>query len=157
MGHRGDAIVQFDWTIGEVMKTLKDLNIDENTIIILTSDSGPVVDDGYDDEAVARLGSHKPSGPLRGNKYSSFEDVEKTFSKSFSRPVKRSYNYDLEVYQSDEVKTFHELIKLISSKDGFNEYSYEYYNNVFEELNKKGYIKIFNVKIQPLLFQLTIR
>ena len=83
------------------------------------------------------------------SKYNSFEDVEKTFSKSFSRPVKRSYNYDLEVYQSDEVKTFHELIKLISSKDGFNEYSYDYYNNVFEELNKKGYIKIFNVKINP--------
>lgn len=83
------------------------------------------------------------------NKYTSFEDIEKTFSKSFSRPVKRSYNYDLEVYQSNEVKTFHELIKLISSKDGFNEYSYNYYNNVFEELNKKGYVKIFNVKINP--------
>jgi peptidoglycan pentaglycine glycine transferase (the first glycine) len=83
------------------------------------------------------------------NKYTSFEDIEKTFSKSFSRPVKRSYNYDLEVYQSNEVKTFHELIKLISSKDGFNEYSYDYYNNVFEELNKKGYVKIFNVKINP--------
>ena len=73
MGHRGDAIVQFDWTVGEVMKTLKDLKIDKNTIIILTSDNGPVVDDGYADEAVARLGNHKPAGPLRGNKYSSFE------------------------------------------------------------------------------------
>jgi lipid II:glycine glycyltransferase (peptidoglycan interpeptide bridge formation enzyme) len=83
------------------------------------------------------------------NKFNSFDEVEKTFSKSFSRPIKRSYNYDLEVYESNEVKTFHELIKLISSKDGFNEYSYDYYNNVFEELNKKGYIKIFNVKINP--------
>lgn len=73
MGHRGDAIVQFDWTVGKVMKTLKDLKIDKNTIIILTSDNGPVVDDGYADEAVTRLGNHKPAGPLRGNKYSSFE------------------------------------------------------------------------------------
>ena len=48
------------------------------------------------------------------NKYNSFDEVEKTFSKSFSKPLKRSYNYDIEIYQSDEVKTFHELIKLIS-------------------------------------------
>lgn len=83
------------------------------------------------------------------NKYDSFEEVEKTFSKSFSKPLKRSYNYDIEVYQSNEVKTFHELIKLISNKDGFNEYSYDYYNNVYEELSKKGYIKVYNVKINP--------
>ncbi len=83
------------------------------------------------------------------NKYNSFEEVEKTFSKSFSKPLKRSYNYDLEIYESNEVKTFHELIKLISDKDGFNEYSFDYYNNVYEELSKKGYIKIFNVKINP--------
>lgn len=83
------------------------------------------------------------------NKYNSFDEVEKTFSKSFSKPLKRSYNYDIEIYQSDEVKTFHELIKLISDKDGFNEYSYEYYNNVYEELSKKGYIKVYNVTINP--------
>ena len=83
------------------------------------------------------------------NKYNSFDEVEKTFSKSFSKPLKRSYNYDIEIYQSDEVKTFHELIKLISDKDGFNEYSFDYYNNVYEELSKKGYIKVYNVKINP--------
>ncbi len=81
--------------------------------------------------------------------YPSFEDVEKTFSKSFFRPVKRSYNYDLEVYMSDEVKTFHDLIKLISERDGFHEYSYEYYKNVYDEFNKRKHIKIFNVKINP--------
>ncbi len=83
------------------------------------------------------------------NKYSSFEEVEKTFSKSFSRPIKRSYNYDLEVYKSNEVKTFHDLIQLISSKDGFTAYSYNYYKNVYEELSKKGYVKVYNVKINP--------
>ena len=83
------------------------------------------------------------------NQYESFEEVEKTFSKSYTKPLKRSYTYDIEVYQSDEVKTFHDLIKLISEKDGFNEYSYDYYNNVYEELKKDNLIKIFNAKINP--------
>jgi len=73
MGHRGDAIVQFDWSVGEVIRALKEAGIYENTLIILSSDNGPVVDDGYADEAVARLGDHKPWGPYRGGKYSMFE------------------------------------------------------------------------------------
>ena len=73
MGLRGDAIVQFDWTVGQLLKTLDDLGISDNTLIILSSDNGPVVDDGYADEAVAKLGDHRPAGPLRGNKYSAFE------------------------------------------------------------------------------------
>lgn len=83
------------------------------------------------------------------NKYKSFDEVEKSFSKSFFRPVKRSYNYDLEIYLSQEVKTFHDLIELISAKDGFHAYSYDYYKNVYDELSKKGYIKVYNVNIDP--------
>ena len=83
------------------------------------------------------------------NKYNSFEEVEKTFSKSFSKPLKRSYDYDLEIYEADEVKTFYELIKIISKRDGFNPYSYEYYNNVFTELKKDNLVKVFNAKINP--------
>lgn len=73
MGLRGDAIVQFDWSVGEIMKTLSQLGIADNTLIILTSDNGPVVDDGYDDQAEEMLHGHKPAGPFRGNKYSAFE------------------------------------------------------------------------------------
>jgi arylsulfatase A-like enzyme len=73
MGPRGDAIVEFDWSVGEVLKTLKRLGIEENTIVILSSDNGPVIDDGYKDQAVELLGNHKPAGHLRGGKYSSFE------------------------------------------------------------------------------------
>ena len=49
MGVRGDAIVQFDWSVGQIMETLDKLGLAENTFIILSSDNGPVVDDGYDD------------------------------------------------------------------------------------------------------------
>jgi len=73
MGPRGDAIAQMDWCTGEIMKTLKENGLSENTLIIFTSDNGPVLDDGYSDLAVEKLGNHNPSGPFRGGKYSAFE------------------------------------------------------------------------------------
>ncbi|GAB1452218.1 hypothetical protein MASR2M47_22740 [Draconibacterium sp.] len=73
LGPRGDVIVEADWCLGEFIKTLEEEGLLENTLIIFTSDNGPVVNDGYVDEAVERLGDHKPWGPLRGGKYSLFE------------------------------------------------------------------------------------
>ncbi|MFH6602563.1 arylsulfatase [Maribacter algicola] len=73
MGPRGDVIVEADWVIGEFIKTLKDEGLLENTLIIFSSDNGPVVNDGYYDDSVEKLGDHKPAGVLRGGKYSLFE------------------------------------------------------------------------------------
>lgn len=73
MGLRGDAIVQFDWAVGQLMETLDKLGIADNTIILLSSDNGPVIDDGYQDQAAELLNGHKPAGPWRGNKYSAYE------------------------------------------------------------------------------------
>lgn len=73
MGPRGDAIVEFDWMVGQTVATLERLNLLDNTLIIVTSDNGPVLDDGYKDGAVEKLGDHKPAGPYRGGKYSLFE------------------------------------------------------------------------------------
>jgi arylsulfatase A-like enzyme len=72
MGPRGDAILEVDWSVGEIMKKLETLGLTEKTIVIFTSDNGPVVDDGYHDQAVELLGDHKPGGPLKGGKYSAF-------------------------------------------------------------------------------------
>jgi arylsulfatase A-like enzyme len=73
MGPRGDAIAQMDSSIGELLSTLDRLQLANNTLVIFTSDNGPVVDDGYRDHAVEMLGDHKPAGPFRGGKYSAFE------------------------------------------------------------------------------------
>jgi arylsulfatase A-like enzyme len=73
MGPRGDAIIEADWCVGEIVKELKKLDLDENTLIVFSSDNGPVLDDGYKDEAVAKLGKHTPAGVLRGGKYSLFD------------------------------------------------------------------------------------
>jgi len=73
LGYRGDAILQLDWSVGEIMKQLKALKLDKNTMIIFSSDNGPVLDDGYLDGAVTQLNGHTPWGPLRGGKYSMLE------------------------------------------------------------------------------------
>ena len=72
-GSRGDAIAELDWSIGRILDTLDRLKLTRNTLFVFSSDNGPVVDDGYRDQAVERLGDHKPAGPLRGGKYSAYD------------------------------------------------------------------------------------
>jgi arylsulfatase A-like enzyme len=73
MGPRGDAILELDWSVGEILGTLDRLGLANDTLLIFTSDNGPVLDDGYRDRAVELANGHKPGGPLRGGKYSAFE------------------------------------------------------------------------------------
>ncbi|MDZ4850762.1 MAG: sulfatase-like hydrolase/transferase [Pirellulaceae bacterium] len=78
LGFRADSIVQFDWCVGELMKTLDRLKLSENTLIIVCSDNGPVMDDGYKDFALEKLGDHPASGPFQGGKYSIYEGGTRT-------------------------------------------------------------------------------
>ncbi len=78
LGPRGDCILQLDWCVGELTKTLDRLGLAENTLVVFCSDNGPVLDDGYKDEAVEKLGSHAPAGPFRGGKYSVWEGGTRT-------------------------------------------------------------------------------
>ncbi|WNC69132.1 arylsulfatase [Thalassotalea nanhaiensis] len=73
MGPRGDAILQMDWMTGRIVDELKKQGLYENTLIIYSSDNGPVMDDGYDDFAEEMRGEHDPSGGFRGGKYSAYE------------------------------------------------------------------------------------
>ena len=73
MGPRGDDIVQMDWMTGEVMKTIQRLGLENNTLVIFSSDNGPVLNDGYTDQAVELIGDHHPAGMYKGGKYSAFE------------------------------------------------------------------------------------
>lgn len=79
LGFRGDAMVQFDWSVGEILKALKQHGLEENTIVIFSSDNGPVYDDGYDDGSKVRTSTkesdngHDGSGPFRGGKYQIYE------------------------------------------------------------------------------------
>ena len=73
MGPRGDAIVEADWAIGSLFSHLEESDLLDNTLIIISSDNGPVLNDGYVDDAVEKIGKHTPWGNLRGGKYSLFE------------------------------------------------------------------------------------
>ncbi len=72
-GIRCDAITQLDWSVGRVLQTLLDCGVADNTLVVFTSDNGPVVNDGYDDNSIQLLGAHKPAGHFRGGKYSIYE------------------------------------------------------------------------------------
>ena len=73
LGSRGDVILEADWTIGEFIKTLETEGLLENTLIVFSSDNGPVLNDGYNDDAAEKVGNHKPAGSLKGGKYSLFD------------------------------------------------------------------------------------
>ena len=73
LGVRGDAIVQMDWGIGILIQSLEEQGKLEDTLIIFSSDNGPVLFDGYYDGAIELNGDHRPAGPHRGGKYSTWE------------------------------------------------------------------------------------
>lgn len=73
MGPRGDAILQFDWMVGELTRKLDQLGIADDTLIVFSSDNGPILFDGYDDRAVELAGTHRPAGPYRSGKYAIYE------------------------------------------------------------------------------------
>jgi len=65
IGYRGGSIAQLDWIVGEVMAELKRLKLDDNTLVIFSSDNGGATNDGYDEPS---LNGHSFNGPLRGLK-----------------------------------------------------------------------------------------
>lgn len=78
LGPRGDAIAELDWCVGQLLETLDRLDIADETMVVFCSDNGPVLDDGYKDDAIEKLGGHQPAGPFRGGKYNVFEGGTRT-------------------------------------------------------------------------------
>lgn len=113
MGPRGDAIVEFDWQVGRLLEALDRLKLTENTLVILTSDNGPVLDDGYKDEAVEKVGEHRPAGPFRGGKYSTFEGGSRLpFLVRWPARVKAGGKSDAILSQVDLPATLSKLVGL---------------------------------------------
>lgn len=110
MGPRGDVILEADWCVNEFLKTLDTLGLTENTIVILTSDNGPVLDDGYKDQAVELVGEHRPAGPLRGWKTTMYDGgVRIPFMLRWPAVVKPQVS-DAFVCQMDLLASFSKLL-----------------------------------------------
>ncbi len=64
-----------DHSVGVILNVLREKGILENTIVIFSSDNGPVLNDGYLDnsEETANTLKYRPGGIYRGGKYSAFE------------------------------------------------------------------------------------
>ncbi|MDO7172639.1 sulfatase [Mariniflexile sp. AS56] len=63
-GLYGDVIEELDWSMGEILKTLESLNLDENTLVVFTSDNGPWTTKGKEGGSAL---------PLRGHKFETLE------------------------------------------------------------------------------------
>lgn len=75
-GLYGDVIEEIDWSAGEVLRTLRELGLDRNTIVVFTSDNGPWT--RYPEEIFRDVYGTEPwhtgsSGPLRGSKFGTYE------------------------------------------------------------------------------------
>ncbi len=122
LGTRGDVILELDYCVGELTAFLEKKGILENTIIIFSSDNGPVLDDGYDDEAVAKLGAHRQAGPLRGGKYSKFDGGARVpLILSWKNNIKKMKS-DALVSQVDFAASFANMlgVELVDCPDSFD-------------------------------------
>lgn len=76
-GMRGDTIVEFDWIVGQIVSTLERLDLRKNTLIILSSDNGGILDTNGPDKVnsgtVETNNGHAFNGVLRGTKGSLYE------------------------------------------------------------------------------------
>jgi arylsulfatase A-like enzyme len=118
LGKRGDAMVQFDWSTGEILKALETHGLRENTIVIFSSDNGPVYDDGYKDGTVVRKSDgevdngHDGSGPYSGGKYKIYEGGTRVpFIVSWPARIKPSKSTAL-VSQVDFIASFAKLLNI---------------------------------------------
>jgi arylsulfatase A-like enzyme len=63
-GLYGDVVEEIDWSVGEILKTIKQLGLDENTLVFFCSDNGPWLSMGANGGCAL---------PLRGGKFSTWE------------------------------------------------------------------------------------
>jgi arylsulfatase A len=123
LGYRGDAMVQLDWSTGEIMRILEENGLTDNTIVLFSSDNGPVYDDGYDDGTTVKTSSadndrgHYAAGPYRGGKYQIYEGGTRVpFLIRWPGRIKPGKSNAL-VSQIDLLASFAELLAIRLTKD----------------------------------------
>lgn len=112
-GLYGDIIQEFDHMVGLIIKKLKQLNLYDNTIIIVTSDNGPMIKEGYIDGALENINGHNPYGVFRGQKYELHEAGTRVpFIYSHPQSIKKPFKQTAPFCYLDMLATFSDILKL---------------------------------------------
>lgn len=113
-GLRGDTVVELDWVVGQIVETLEELGIREETLVIFTSDNGPVFFDGYYEGSVEDAGDHQLGGPFRGGKYQTLEGgTRMPFIASWPGTIERGMVSDGILSQVDLLATLADLTGIV--------------------------------------------
>lgn len=78
-----------------------------------------------------------------------FTEIENDMNRTFLKTVRRSYDYNLEIKLSNDIKTFYNLVKKNAEKDNFSSYSLTFYENLYNTFKKYNQIKIFEAILNP--------
>ncbi|MBK1880055.1 sulfatase-like hydrolase/transferase [Pelagicoccus mobilis] len=124
LGARGDAMVQLDWAVGEIVNSLEQYGLRENTILVFTSDNGPTHHaDAYSQTEIISLYSphagdgHDASGKWRGGKYEIYEGATRVpLMISWPKRVDPATT-DALVNQIDFIASFSRLLRIDLAED----------------------------------------
>lgn len=106
-GIYGDVIEEFDYMVGEVINALKARGEFDNTILIVSSDNGPMIKEGYDDGALENLNGHNPYWIFRGEKGTLNEGGTRVpFIFSWPQKVRKGFEQDQPFCYMDILATF---------------------------------------------------
>lgn len=98
---------------------------------------------------VKNFENNQPRYTFRIDLNNDLPTLEKNIHKSVMKKIKKTYEYEMEFRESNDVKTFYQLITKTSEKDNFQAYTYEYYKNAYEILGKDNIYKLFELVINP--------
>lgn len=112
-GIYGDVIEEFDDCVGQIVAALKQKGIYEHTLIVITSDNGPMIKEGYKDGALENINNHDPYKKLRGEKYALHEGGTRVpFIFSWPSKVKHPFEQAQPFVYLDMLATFAGLLNI---------------------------------------------
>ena len=138
LGYRGDAILEMDHTVGVILAALKQRGLLDNTLIVFSSDNGPVINDGYLDQSVetAVAEHYKPAGIYRGGKYSTLEGGTRIpFMVYWANKIKPNTVSNALISQIDLMASFAKMLKEKLPDNEFTD-SRDYFNTLIGKQNK---------------------
>jgi arylsulfatase A-like enzyme len=119
-GEYGDFTMQVDYSVGEVLKTLERLGIKDNTLVIFTSDNGPV----WFKEDIEKF-NHRAAGPYRGMKLDAYEGAHRMpFIARWPGKIKPNTSSSARISFTDMLATFaavvNDTLSPVSRRDSYN-------------------------------------